>query len=111
MDRIFAHESAIGEKIKEKLLEDGRIKVYLPNEKGSTLLFTVMGEESASLAAELAKKGVCLRAGMHCSPLAHSALGTGGDALRLSFGAFNTVGEADAFVHILREITRKENIR
>lgn len=111
IDKISAHESALGERIKKKLLEDGRIKVYLPNEKGSTLLFTVTGEESTSLASELAKKGVCLRAGMHCSPLAHEALGTGGDALRLSFGAFNTVAEADAFVYMLREITRKENIR
>jgi selenocysteine lyase/cysteine desulfurase len=41
---------------------------------------------------------------MHCSPLAHEALGSNGNAVRLSFSAFNTEKEADEFVRILKTI-------
>ena len=61
------------------------------------------------LAARLAKKGVCTRAGMHCAPLAHEALGTGGEALRLSFSAFNTMKEAEDFCNIFLEITEEKS--
>jgi selenocysteine lyase/cysteine desulfurase len=43
---------------------------------------------------------------MHCAPLAHEALGTGGDALRLSFSAFNTEAEAENFCRIFAEILK-----
>jgi selenocysteine lyase/cysteine desulfurase len=43
---------------------------------------------------------------MHCAPLAHEALGTGGEALRLSFSAFNTEKEADDFCRIFSEIIK-----
>ncbi|MBQ9746266.1 MAG: aminotransferase class V-fold PLP-dependent enzyme [Clostridia bacterium] len=102
-EKIRTHEAAIGEKIKQNLLADGRIKVYLPNESGSTLLFAAYGLESSELARRLAERGICTRAGLHCSPLAHEALGTGGDAVRLSFSAFNTAHEASVFCAVLRE--------
>jgi selenocysteine lyase/cysteine desulfurase len=83
------------------------VKVYLPYEKaGSTLLMNYEGVSAAELSTRLAKKGVCTRAGMHCAPLAHEALGTGGDALRLSFSAFNTEREAEDFCSIFSEIIK-----
>ena len=104
-EKIRAHEGAISEKIRSFLLQQEGVTVYLPYEKaGSTLLLNVDGISASELSALLAKKGVCTRAGMHCSPLAHEALGTGGDALRLSFSAFNTVKEAEDFCRIFSEI-------
>jgi selenocysteine lyase/cysteine desulfurase len=44
---------------------------------------------------------------MHCAPLAHEALGTGGDAVRLSFSAFNTAKEAETFCTALWESLRE----
>jgi selenocysteine lyase/cysteine desulfurase len=109
-ERIRAHESAISEKIRAFLMQNERVTIYLPYEKaGSTLLFNVDGISSAELAARLAKKGVCTRAGMHCAPLAHEALGTGGEALRLSFSAFNTMKEAEDFCKIFSEITEEKS--
>ncbi len=101
--KIRAHEAFLCDKIKQSLLADGRIKVYLPEESGSTLLFSADGVESSELARRLSTRGVCTRAGLHCAPLAHKALGTGGDAVRLSFSAFNTEKEAGAFCAILWE--------
>ncbi len=106
-EKIRAHESAISEKIRTFLMQDERVKVYLPYENaGSTLLLNAEGISATELSASLAKKGVCTRAGMHCAPLAHEALGTGGEALRLSFSAFNTAKEADDFCRIFSEIIK-----
>lgn len=106
-EKIRAHESAISEKIRSFLMQCEGVKVYLPYEKaGSTLLMNYEGVSAAELSTRLAKKGVCTRAGMHCAPLAHEALGTGGDALRLSFSAFNTEREAEDFCSIFSEIIK-----
>jgi len=106
-EKIRAHESAISEKIRSFLLRRDGVTVYLPYETaGSTLLLNIDGASASELAARLAARGVCTRAGMHCAPLAHEALGTGGDALRLSFSAFNTAQEAEDFCRIFSEISK-----
>ena len=47
------------------------------------------------------------RAGLHCAPKAHEALGTlaAGGTVRLSPGHFSTADDIDAAVHALREIS------
>lgn len=101
---ILNHEKSICKAIKERLSQDERIKIYLPDVNDSpTLLFNARDITASELAAALAKKGVCTRAGLHCSPLAHKAIGTGGDAVRLSFSAFNNPREAESFLSILYE--------
>ena len=47
-----------------------------------------------------------VRAGLHCAPLMHQALGTqeGGGTVRISLGAFNTTAEVDAVVGALAEM-------
>jgi selenocysteine lyase/cysteine desulfurase len=48
---------------------------------------------------------ICTRAGAHCAPLMHKALGTSEQgAVRFSFSYFNTVQEIDAAVNALCEI-------
>jgi cysteine desulfurase family protein len=50
--------------------------------------------------------GICTRAGGHCAPLMHEALGTAAQgAVRFSFSYMNTQEEADAAVDALRELT------
>ena len=49
--------------------------------------------------------GICTRAGAHCAPLMHEALGTSDQgAVRMSFGSFNTETEVDAALEALAEI-------
>ena len=49
---------------------------------------------------------IAVRAGLHCAPYAHRALGTFPDGtLRLSPGPFNTAGEIEAFLAALTGIT------
>lgn len=105
LSRIQKYEESICERILSHLRKDDRIKIYTPAEStGATILLNVSGKSSAQIASSLSEKGICTRAGMHCSPLAHDSLGTGGDALRLSFSVFNTEKEADEFLRIFENI-------
>lgn len=52
-----------------------------------------------------AEYGICTRAGAHCAPLMHMAMGTEGPgAVRFSFGYFNTAEEVDEGIRAIREI-------
>ena len=49
---------------------------------------------------------ICTRAGAHCAPLMHDALGTSSQgAVRFSFGFFNTEPEVDEAIRALHEIS------
>jgi selenocysteine lyase/cysteine desulfurase len=79
--------------------------LYMPEaESGSLLLLGFNGNSPSAVATRLGDLGICTRAGMHCAPTAHEALGTGGDALRVSFSAMNTLDEVTRFSHILDSI-------
>ena len=79
--------------------------LYMPEAENGSLLLLGFHEIAPSLVSErLGALGVCTRAGMHCAPTAHAALGTGGDALRISFSAMNTLDEVTRFMHILESV-------
>ena len=55
-----------------------------------------------------ASTGVCARAGAHCAPLMHEALGTQGQgAVRFSFSSFNAIEEVDAAVAAVAAIAKE----
>lgn len=67
----------------------------------------VDGYDPQEVAAILADRyGIETRAGLHCAPLVHRALGTDsrGGTLRISFGPFNTADDVDAVIGALGEI-------
>ena len=69
--------------------------------------FTAEGHDVEELAAALGERGVAVRAGFHCAPLAHQTAGTlETGTVRLSFSNFNTLEEVYRFLAILREILR-----
>ena len=67
--------------------------------------------DSAQVADELMETyGIATRAGAHCAPLMHQALGTQKQgAVRFSFSQFNTRKELDAGIQALRELA-EENL-
>lgn len=67
--------------------------------------------DSAQVADELMETyGIATRAGAHCAPLMHQALGTQKQgAVRFSFSHFNTRKELDAGIQALRELA-EENL-
>ena len=58
----------------------------------------------------LARRGIALRAGLHCAPLAHRTAGTlETGTLRLSTSFFNTPDQADRLVWSVSRVLR-ENV-
>jgi cysteine desulfurase family protein len=79
------------------------ISIYAPEHVGSVLLFNKNGIPAAELGRHLSSNGICVRAGLHCAPMAHKALGTpDGGAVRVSFGRYNTLSDVDALWQALR---------
>lgn len=69
---------------------------------------TLDGYDPQEAAAVLATTfGIQSRAGLHCAPLMHKALGTesAGGTLRLSVGPFNTTDDIDAAIDALKQMT------
>lgn len=66
---------------------------------GTGIVSFNLGDVDSALVADLlaTEWGICTRAGAHCAPLMHKALGTERQgAVRVSFGPFNTIEDAQA---------------
>ena len=104
---IENREASLFRAASDAIREIKGVKLYLPEAKrGSLLLLGFEKRVPTEVGAALSEAGICARAGLHCAPLAHTALGTGGDALRISFSAFNTAEEVGRFVRILEKIVK-----
>lgn len=76
----------------------------------SGIVAIVSTDVDAALIAERlwVEHGICVRAGAHCAPLMHRALGTDqGGAVRFSFSHFTTTEEIDAGVAALEAVVSK----
>ena len=104
---IHAHECLLWRKAAQALACMPRIRIADETE-GAILLFRMDGMSPSAVADALNKRGICVRAGYHCAPLAHRTLGTDRDgAVRVSFGAMNTEREVAAFADALYRILRE----
>ncbi|HKU38206.1 MAG TPA: aminotransferase class V-fold PLP-dependent enzyme, partial [Polyangiales bacterium] len=56
--------------------------------------------------AHFAERGITLRAGQHCAPLALQAIGAPEGTLRVSFGPFNRASDVDAILAAVRDAAR-----
>ena len=104
-EEIEALENQLFLHAKQSLRRIPRVKIYLPEaKKGSLLLLGFDGIAPSLVAEKLSDHGICTRAGLHCAPIAHHTLGTGGDALRISFSAMNTATEVETFAYMLQTV-------
>ena len=104
---LLAHERRLVRRICGRLQGMERVTLWTGPEQTGVLSLRVRGLDGEDCAALLAERGVAVRAGLHCAPLAHGSAGTlEGGTVRLSFSAFNTLREADAFAGCLSEVLR-----
>jgi len=101
----IAREEALRQRVIEGLKAINGIRLYgvdcdclyMP-----VVLFNVEGVPSETAAERLAQRGICVRAGLHCAPLAHEALGTGPyGAVRVSLGRGNSEADCDALIEAM----------
>ena len=102
-DSILAHERTLFRLARERLTSLPNVTLYAPDREGAVLLFSKADVPSVEVGAQLAKSGICVRAGLHCAPMAHRALGTPkGGAVRVSFGRYNKRDDLDALWRALK---------
>ena len=103
---IRAHESNLYRMAKTGLLSLGA-RIYGDFSDGAVLSFNLPDRCGSDVAAALGDRGICVRAGLHCAPTAHEALGTGGDAVRISFSPMNSERDVVSLIDALKEISAK----
>lgn len=108
--KLRAETIALTARLLARLREVPGVTVYGPREaerRVGLVSFTIAGLDAQEAAAILdASFAVQVRAGLHCAPLMHSALGTlaSGGTVRLSYGPFNTPAEIDRAADAIRAI-------
>lgn len=103
---IGEEERYLAKYLEEKLRNIHGITVYGRNKKVGTVAFNV-GKEDSACVEELLGDRFAVRAGYHCAPLAHKALGTSDrGAVRASFGAFSKKSDADKFADAVYKIAK-----
>lgn len=103
MEEIAQREQRLFLALRERLRSIPDVILYGEEAAGSILLFNKKGLHATDLGRRLAQAGICVRAGLHCAPMAHSALGTPeGGAVRASLGRYNTLAHIDALWKALK---------
>ncbi len=111
IDAIAAHKAMLGERFLERIRAVGRVEVFGPTSmraREAVFPLRIPGLDPHELALVLDSAfGIEVRAGLHCAPLAHRAIGTfEGGAVRASFGMTSTEDDVDAIVSALASIAQ-----
>lgn len=109
---IRKHERELTERLLEGLSDIPGTTVYGPREwekRVGIVSFNLENYSSSDLASLLDEEyGICVRSGLHCSPLAHRTLGTlKSGVVRVSLSHLNTASDIDSLLHALAEVSRR----
>ena len=92
--RLLAHEIRLRRLLASMLEDIPGIRLFTGEAQSGTLSLCAAQTDCETLAARLASEGICVRAGLHCAPLAHESAGTlETGTVRFSLSAFNTERE------------------
>lgn len=116
MRAIHAHEIGLARRFYEAVCGIEGIRIYgdfSSSRRCPVISLNLSDMDSAMVADTLYRTyGIAVRAGAHCAPLMHRALGTDEPgAVRFSFGYYNTIEETDEAAGVLREIAASNGLR
>lgn len=102
-ERIRRHEGQLMAALAEGLRKNRRYRVFDGWTRPGSVLSVVPVEEGVEAMAErLEGRGVAVRAGLHCAPLAHLSAGTiSTGTVRFSASAFNAMQEVERVLEML----------
>lgn len=105
LDKIYQHENELCNIFIDGIKNIPNIVIYRnPNLRYLPIVsFNIKDVPSNELGEYLNTKGFCLRAGFHCSALAHQYLGTNTGTVRFSPSAFNNKKEVFKLISALRQ--------
>ncbi|MBE6834668.1 MAG: aminotransferase class V-fold PLP-dependent enzyme [Ruminococcaceae bacterium] len=112
LGRIYSHEYLLLKYLEEALSEMKNVKLYTSfseNQRLAPVLsFNINGIPSELVGMKLAKKGVCVRAGYHCSFLAHKSFGTlENGTVRISPSIFTKKGDINFTINCINKLQIK----
>lgn len=112
LEKIYSSESKLCNKFISAAGQIKNIKIYRSGDTRNYLpvvSFNIDGFTAEETAARLSDMGFALRGGLHCSGLAHTALGTvPNGTVRFSPSVFNTENEVFALIGAVRKIASRE---
>ncbi len=104
-ERILQHERSLAVLAVKLLRDHPRLLIYASEDpvlQTGVVSFNVRGMDPEQAADRLSRRGIAVRAGLHCAPLAHETAGSSG-TVRMSFSAFTTRREVLDTVRALQE--------
>ena len=106
VNAIRDYEHGLAMRFRENLMNMENVTVYGSGNGVATVAFNV-GELDSGEVFERLMGRVAVRAGYHCAPLAHRAIGTSDrGAVRASFGVFNTRRDVSKMTDYIYHISR-----
>jgi len=108
IDRIFCHECTLRRVLTDRLNDIPKIKLFVGPRQSGLVSFISDNLDCESLSDALGHRGIAVRAGLHCAPLAHKTAGTlDTGTVRVSFSAFNRTDQVDYTADQIRRIVVK----
>lgn len=106
---IYNHELGLVQMLYNELEKNGKVTLYTPFPQKDSfapiLSFNYSDYQSEKTASLLAEKGIAVRAGLHCAPLAHRAFNTiDRGTVRISPSVFTTRRECEIFLNYLKKL-------
>lgn len=106
VEAIGNREAAMANRFADNLMNMDNVTVYGRKKRTGAVAFNIGRFGSEEVSALIGKRAV-VRAGYHCAPLAHKALGTSKrGAVRTSFGFYSTMRDVEKITDIIYEINR-----
>ncbi len=105
ISKIYGHETGLCNRFIRQLNTD-KVKIYRDTNVryAPVVSFNINGINPEQAAEYLSERGFCLRAGLHCSPLAHKTLGTEEGTVRFSPSVFNTESQVDILTREIKKL-------
>lgn len=101
---IHRHECALAKVLTGGLSEIRGAHIY-GEAHGSNVSFTLEGHTPDEIGEYLSDRGIYVRCGYHCAPVAHRTLGSyDRGSVRVSFSYMNKISEVERFLDVLRGI-------
>ena len=109
-DAIGAHERELISRAVRGLESIPNTRVFRTHGEGEhsgVLSFLVEGQDVSETAGRLNQRGISVRSGLHCAPLAHKSAGTlASGTVRVSVSAFTKKSDIDHFLNVMEDITK-----
>ncbi|MBO5256894.1 MAG: aminotransferase class V-fold PLP-dependent enzyme [Clostridia bacterium] len=106
LQEICLHECTLTSVLTGRLREISGVTLY-GESVGSVVGFNVAGYSPAEVGAHLASRGICVRTGYHCAPLAHRTVGSfENGSVRVSVSHLNRMTEIDRLVNAVRDLQK-----